>query len=292
VRYSFFYLVFIFFSTKTASSQEIAGRWECVHFPVTSTVFKFEYILNIDASKTSVSGKYGASFDLSKIPVGVTPPPSAMLTFIGKLDMAAKKITIEFDSIPAYLKEAHTKKDNYSFYLSDKNSFIWQYKEDKKNEYLYLTFNNTNPKQRMTDTTLIFSRVKSKKTTPQTDAKPVVVKQVIERVNKIYQTIYTKDDSIKIDLYDNGEIDGDIVSVYLNDKLIKSNLSLTQKAAIYTIQLDKTLKENKLVIYANNLGSIPPNTAYVIITANKKEYRLVMQSDGDTNGAIVFKFDQ
>jgi len=67
---------------------------------------------------------------------------------------------------------------------------------------------------------------------------------------------------------------------------------LKASATTFMITLDKNLPENKLVLFAENLGRVPPNTAYMVITINKKEYTLNMQSDEKTNGEILFRFNR
>jgi hypothetical protein len=64
-----------------------------------------------------------------------------------------------------------------------------------------------------------------------------------------------------------GEIDGDTVSIYHNNVLLKSKARLSQKPLSFNIALDDTHPHHELVMVAENLGSIPPNTSMMIITA-------------------------
>lgn len=98
------------------------------------------------------------------------------------------------------------------------------------------------------------------------------------------QKIYTNEieiekDSIKIELYDNGQIDYDSVSIYLNDKLVLPKTMLTLNAIKLTLPLDEKLDFNELSMFADNLGLIPPNTAALILYDGTIRYEIMMSSD-------------
>jgi hypothetical protein len=94
-----------------------------------------------------------------------------------------------------------------------------------------------------------------------------------------------------VEIYDDGEIDNDIVSVYFNKDLIVANKSLTAKAHSFNIDLVPG-KTNELVLYADNLGSIPPNTALMIITDGTSRYEVRLSADLKNNASIRFEFKQ
>jgi N-acetylmuramoyl-L-alanine amidase len=108
------------------------------------------------------------------------------------------------------------------------------------------------------------------------------------RPTKDIQVLQVKSDKIKVELYDDGEIDNDIVSVYFNKTLVVDNKSLTAKA--YTFNVDLVAgKTNELVLYADNLGSIPPNTALMIITDGFSRYEVRLSADLKNNASIRFE---
>ena len=90
-----------------------------------------------------------------------------------------------------------------------------------------------------------------------------------------------------IDLYDNGEIDGDTVSVYHNNTLIVSRARLSAKAISFRFPVDGAHPHHELVMVANNLGSIPPNTSLMIITAKDKRYEVFISSSEQKNAKVV-----
>ena len=92
--------------------------------------------------------------------------------------------------------------------------------------------------------------------------------------------------SVRLELYDNGEIDYDSVSLYLNSKKILPKTMLTHKAIKLNIELDPSLEYNELSMFAENLGTIPPNTAALILYDGKIRYEAIMTSDLKKNATI------
>lgn len=108
------------------------------------------------------------------------------------------------------------------------------------------------------------------------------------RTNELYKIIETEAGEIKINLYDNGEIDGDTVSIYHNNKLIKSNVRLTQNAIPITIAINPDEPHHELVMVAENLGSIPPNTSVMVINTPRNRYEVFISSNTQKNAKVVF----
>lgn len=95
-----------------------------------------------------------------------------------------------------------------------------------------------------------------------------------ERENVVAQEIVAETDSLKIDFYDNGEVDGDSISIFFNDKLLASSQKLSAKAIHLAVGLDSAKEYNDLTMFADNLGSIPPNTALMLVYDGKKRYEV------------------
>ena len=81
----------------------------------------------------------------------------------------------------------------------------------------------------------------------------------------VEKEIEVESDSLKIDFYDNGEIDGDSISVFFNNQLLAFHQILSTRAVHFDIVLDSTKNINEMTMFADNLGSIPPNTALMVI---------------------------
>lgn len=116
-------------------------------------------------------------------------------------------------------------------------------------------------------------------------------KKTADRENNILQTIEIDQPGIKIELFDNGEIDGDSVTVYFNSYPVLSKKQLGTNAIVLNVKALKGRK-NTLVMFAENLGKTPPNTALMRVTAGDKVYNITMESDKKKNGTVVFKWKE
>jgi hypothetical protein len=95
-----------------------------------------------------------------------------------------------------------------------------------------------------------------------------------------------------VNLFDNGEIDGDTVSIYHNNRLIVSKALLSQKAVTVNININKGQPHHELVMVAENLGSIPPNTALMIVSAGSKKHEVFISSTKQKNAKVVLDLKQ
>ena len=48
----------------------------------------------------------------------------------------------------------------------------------------------------------------------------------------------------------------------------------------------------ELIMYADNLGSIPPNTALLVITAGTKKYEVRLASSEEKSAAVKFRYEE
>ena len=117
-------------------------------------------------------------------------------------------------------------------------------------------------------------------------AKAVILEK---RNNELVKEITVDHDSISVTLYDNGIIDGDSITLIYNDKILTTHQLLTEKPLTFFIKIAPGNSRNELVRYAENLGSIPPNTALMIIYDGTKRYELNINSTKNSNGSVSFK---
>jgi hypothetical protein len=112
----------------------------------------------------------------------------------------------------------------------------------------------------------------------------------VPRKVEIQRTIVLDTNLITLDLYDNGEIDGDIATIILDGKTVLDKQPLSAKAATLSLNLSKDISEHVLQLFANNLGAIPPNTALLVLTCNRKRYEVYLSSNGTVNGSVKLVF--
>lgn len=124
-------------------------------------------------------------------------------------------------------------------------------------------------------------------------AKPVnVPKILLTRENELVKTIITNATEINIRIYDNGSVDNDTISVYLDKKLVLSKQRLTEKAITLKIKLGDDDAQHELVMVAENLGEIPPNTSLMVVDAGKRQHEVRITSTEQKNAVIIFKYDK
>lgn len=109
-----------------------------------------------------------------------------------------------------------------------------------------------------------------------------------KRNNDLLKTIEIENETFTVYLYDNGEIDGDSISLFFNGKLVLSHKRLGDKAISLKLNADAGKDINELIMYAENLGSIPPNTALMVVNDGDKRYETRISSDLQKSGVIRF----
>lgn len=115
---------------------------------------------------------------------------------------------------------------------------------------------------------------------------------LLTRENPLVKQIETTAGEIKIDLYDNGVVDGDTVSVYHNNELLVSGAPLTQRPISFRIQVSAAQPLHELIMVAHNPGSIPPNTSLMIVTAGDKRYEAFISSSEQKNAKVVISLKE
>ena len=123
-----------------------------------------------------------------------------------------------------------------------------------------------------------------------TEIKPIApAAEVATRFNVVQQTVYFTSDSLQLSLYDNGEVDGDTVSVLMNGKIIMAKEGLSTNAVKKTIYAGKSTDSIELVMYAENLGSIAPNTGLLVVHDGKNIYEIRFSGDLKKNASIILR---
>lgn len=109
-----------------------------------------------------------------------------------------------------------------------------------------------------------------------------------KRNSELIKTIEVDSTSFNVALYDNGEIDGDSISLFFNGKLLLSHKRLTDKPLNLKLDFDPEKSVNELVMYAENLGAIAPNTALMVVNDGVNRYEVRISSDLQKSGTIRF----
>ena len=114
--------------------------------------------------------------------------------------------------------------------------------------------------------------------------------EIATRKIETIQTVEIKQDSLVLSLFDNGIVDGDTVSVLINGKVIWPRVGLREQATNKTIYLIPEMGDSLFVVmYAENLGSIPPNTGLLVVRDGDINHEIRFSGDLKKNSAIILK---
>jgi hypothetical protein len=106
----------------------------------------------------------------------------------------------------------------------------------------------------------------------------------------IYSTeIEVESDSVRISFYDNGDIDGDSISVFVNNQPVLVKQELTSRALNIYIKLDSTRAVNEITMFAENLGKYPPNTALMLVTDGVNRHEVYLSSSLTQNAGVKIR---
>jgi hypothetical protein len=139
------------------------------------------------------------------------------------------------------------------------------------------------------DTTTLTKKLPVVKIVQPAVATPDAIKN---RTNELVKVLTVNDQDIVVKLYDNGEIDGDTISVYLDQKLVLASKGLTASPLIVKFKINEDNSEHELVMVAENLGRIPPNTSLMIVEAGEQRFDVHITSTEQKNAVVRFKYQK
>ena len=115
-------------------------------------------------------------------------------------------------------------------------------------------------------------------------------KIITSRKNTVISRIPVSVKSITLNVYDNVINDGDTISIYYNGRLLVNRQRLSEKPIVIDLELDEKATQHEIILYAHNLGSIPPNTALIVVTAGGKRYELHSSASLEENAVLIFEY--
>lgn len=130
------------------------------------------------------------------------------------------------------------------------------------------------------------------------DISPVIITELPEsiplpvaismREKELTGTVTVKHDTILVLLYDNGIIDGDTVSLVYDDKLIAVKKGLHSTPFTVKLTVPKDNNSHELLMFADNLGAIPPNTAMMLVIDGEQRHKIYLSSNQKQNAVVRF----
>jgi hypothetical protein len=115
-------------------------------------------------------------------------------------------------------------------------------------------------------------------------------KVLIQRDNFLIKRIISSEPGVKVELFDNGTIDNDTISLYHNNEQVINKGKLNYQPLTYSFNCGEEASTHELILVAENLGEIPPNTAIMVVTIGKKRQEIFLTSDEKKNAKIIIEY--
>lgn len=115
-------------------------------------------------------------------------------------------------------------------------------------------------------------------------------KVLVQRDNFLIKRIISSEPAVKVELFDNGTIDNDTISLYHNNEQVIKKGKLNYQPLTYSFNAGTEASIHELILVAENLGEIPPNTAIMVVTIGKKRQEIFLTSDEKKNAKIIIEY--
>ena len=115
-------------------------------------------------------------------------------------------------------------------------------------------------------------------------------KVLVQRDNFLIKRIISSEPGVKVELFDNGTIDNDTISLYHNNEQVINKGKLNYQPLTYSFNCGTEASTHELILVAENLGEIPPNTAIMVVTIGKKRQEIFLTSDEKKNAKIIIEY--
>ena len=123
------------------------------------------------------------------------------------------------------------------------------------------------------------------------DGGSIILTRIRESAFKEIPEIKVDTGTIRLDFYDNAQIDGDSITVLVDKQVVLTHQRLSGKPLTTYVKIDLNNTFHEIEMVAENLGSIPPNTAILIITAGKNRHLLSLSSSEVKSARVRIVYD-
>ncbi|NEU07694.1 hypothetical protein GZH53_05170 [Flavihumibacter sp. R14] len=95
---------------------------------------------------------------------------------------------------------------------------------------------------------------------------------------------------IKFEIRDYLREDLDTVSIYLNRRPLAQRIGIFKKPYKQTFRLDENSELNEIILYAENLGLVPPNTSDLVIIDGNRKHQLIIRSTKEISAVVYLRY--
>jgi hypothetical protein len=288
----------------TAYSQDLSGYWQGrfrtdQRLNGASKTFFMNMVLKQSGRK--IEGRFGNSqLDFPNIP-DVVYEISGIIGKREKIPSRLTRGTILYSRLWEGVAEYFLSLDNIKYFRNDTIEVLYgdwsanglmPIRDDGFAGSFWvrkLHLSDTLKKVIIVDTTLAYQSTETISKEPDMVLIPA---QMTKRKNSEQGHITVNTQKITLNIYDNGIVDGDSVSVFFNGKLLMIHQLVSEKPIILNLELDEKRVKNEIILFAENLGSISPNTALIVVNAGDKRYELFSSADLGKNAVLIIEYHQ
>ena len=112
------------------------------------------------------------------------------------------------------------------------------------------------------------------------------------RHNQLIEILRINEKEVNISIYDNGVIDKDTISVFINGKLLINKSMINFTPLKISLLLNKENPIIEIIAVADNLGDYPPNTALMVLSLRNKRYEIPISTDFKSSAKVIIEFDE
>jgi hypothetical protein len=103
------------------------------------------------------------------------------------------------------------------------------------------------------------------------------------------QEISIESDVVYLELKDDNEEDGDMVSIQYEGEWIGKNIIVSRHPVRFSIPVSGEADGSAFILHAENEGKIPPNTADLTILSGDKKFSVTLSSSKNASSGLVLK---
>lgn len=103
-------------------------------------------------------------------------------------------------------------------------------------------------------------------------------------------TINVYNNVIHFEVKDYLREDNDTISVYHNRQLLLEKIRIAKKPKKFVLRLNRRSELHEIVLYAENLGSVPPNTSILTIIDGDRKHKVMIESTKETSAVIYLRY--
>lgn len=256
--------------------QDISGEWKGFLLQDNGGVSKsYSFIINIEKNKKKITGS-------TKISLWDEPNVFGEMEFSGSFsskELIFREIKIIDENKGRYAFEWCIKTGKLKYSIEGDSAIL-------SGDWTAITPRTCNPgfikvKKYELNQDIVRDNDRQQIDEPQIEIEDRKIKEgIVIKVPKEEITIFVSDAAKE---------DGDTISLIFNDIVVLSEYKLTKEEYKLKVIYDKSKDDNTLVLYAHNIGSIPPNTAKIQIKSGKFNQEIILKSDLDESDIIHFK---